>query len=72
MKTPILLMIVLFLGVTLHVVNKREYKEENDQLKHRIELLQGDSVIIRNFFIEQSQKHKDFYSDWINYEQNKK
>ena len=68
MKTPILLMIVLFLGVTLHVVNKREYKEENDLLKHRIEVLQGDSVIIRNFFIEQSTKYKDFYIDWINYE----
>jgi preprotein translocase subunit YajC len=72
MKTPVLLMIVLFLGVTLHVVNKREYKEENKRLKHRIEMLQGDSVIIRTFFIEQSQKHKDFYIDWVNYEQNKK
>jgi preprotein translocase subunit YajC len=69
MKTPILLMIVLFLGITLHVVNKREYKEENKRLKNRIEVLQGDSVIIHNFFIEQSQKYKDFYIDWINYEQ---
>jgi preprotein translocase subunit YajC len=69
MKTPALLMIVLFLGVTLHVVNKREYKEENNRLKNRIEVLQGDSVIIRSFFIEQSQKHKDFYRDWVNYEQ---
>jgi hypothetical protein len=62
-------MIVLFLGVTIHLVNKREYKEENNRLKHRIEVLQGDSVIIRGFFIEHSQKHKDFYIDWINYEQ---
>jgi hypothetical protein len=70
MKTPILLMIVLFLGFTLHLVNKREYKEENNLLKNRIEVLQGDSVIIRGFFIEQSQKYKDFYIDWVNYEQN--
>ncbi len=69
MKTPILLMIVLFLGVTIHLVNKREHEEETDRLKHRIEVLQGDSVIIRNFFIEQSQKHKDFYIDWVNNEQ---
>ncbi len=72
MKTPVLLMIVTSLALTLHIVNKHEYKQEKDNLKQRIELLQGDSVIIRNFFIEQSQNHKDFYIDWINFKQNEK
>lgn len=68
--TPITL-IVSFLGLiyAMNLLKQQDNKLRKKQ--QRIEVLQGDSVIIHTFFEEQSQKYEDFYVDFVNFKINK-
>lgn len=61
------LLIVTFL--TLIYCLKIAYNQDETihKQQRRIEVLQGDSIIIHTFFEEQSQKYDKFYNDWINF-----
>ena len=65
MKEAIIAVTFITLCMALWIGLKIEKKVENQQ--RRIEILQGDSVIIHTFFQEQSKKYDEFYNDWVNF-----
>ena len=65
MKEAIIAVTFIALCSALWIGLKLEKKVETQQ--QRIEVLQGDSVIIHTFFKSQSQKYDEFYNDWVNF-----
>jgi len=65
MKETIIVVTFIALCSALWIGLKLEKKVESQQ--KRIEILQGDSVIIHTFFQEQSKKYDQFYNDWVNF-----
>jgi uncharacterized SAM-binding protein YcdF (DUF218 family) len=65
MKETIIAVTFIGLCSALWIGLKLEKKVEHQQ--HRIEILQGDSLIIHTFFKSQSQKYDQFYNDWVNF-----
>ena len=65
MKEAIIVVTFIALCSALWIGLKLEKKVESQQ--KRIEILQGDSVIIHTFFQEQSKKYDQFYNDWVNF-----
>ena len=61
------LLIITFL--TLIYCLKIAYNQDATIYKQqqRIEVLQGDSVIIHTFFESQSKKYDEFYNDYVNF-----
>jgi len=65
MKETIIVVTFIALCSALWLGLKLEKKVKHQQ--KRIEILQGDSVIIHTFFESQSQKYNQFYNDWVNF-----
>ena len=65
MKETIIVVTFIALCMALWLGLKLEKKVEHQQ--QRIEVLQGDSIIIHSFFESQSQKYDDFYNDYVNF-----
>ena len=65
MKETIITVTFIALCSALWIGLKLEKKVEHQQ--QRIEVLQGDSIIIHSFFESQSQKYDDFYNDYVNF-----